>query len=55
MSEDGGFEEFCEFFPSRASRSATRAVNSAMTRSRSASITNNCSTVGAVAGGESDT
>jgi hypothetical protein len=26
LSEDGGFEEFREFLPSRASSSATRAV-----------------------------
>jgi hypothetical protein len=45
-SEDGGFDEFCEFLPSRASNSATRAVNAAITTSRSANRTSNCSTEG---------
>lgn len=58
-SELGGFDEFCEFFPSRASNSPIRAPNSAISRSRfsnarsrSSSSANSCSTVGAAGTGD---
>ena len=65
-SELGGFDEFCEFLPSRASNCVTRVENSttcadnstisrspsASTASRSASSTNSCSTLGAVGTGD---
>ena len=53
-SEDGGFDEFCEFFESRASSSATRAVNDSISRSRCATITSNCSTVRAPEPGDDE-
>jgi len=67
-SELGGFEEFCEFFPNRASNSPTRAANSAtraadpasfavkatISSSRSASRTSNCSTEGTATGEDND-
>jgi hypothetical protein len=60
-SELGGFELFCEFFPNRASNSATRPASStikasrdASAASRSASRTNNCSTEAAAGIGDSN-
>ncbi len=41
LSDDGGFEEFFEFFPTRASSASTRANNAAITASRSATCARN--------------
>ena len=57
----GGFEEFREFLPNRASNSATRTANAEISASRcvnatsrSASSTNSCSVEGASGIGEHD-
>jgi len=50
----GGLEEFREFFPNRASSSATRPANTAISASRCASSTSNSSTEGAGGTAETD-
>ncbi len=54
-SELGGFDEFCEFLPSRASNWATRAAKAEISSSRLASNSSNWPTVGSAGTPETGT